>query len=373
MMNNLYQTDLHRIIMSGPGDMSELRKLLDQGVLAARDIVAIFAKTEGNGCVNDFTREYASQSFAHTLAEYRKTSVAEVDSEVALVMSGGTEGVLCPHATLFTRKRVEGVLVGEKRLSIGVAHTRAFLPEELGREAQIQETAIAVRKAMAQAQIEHDEDVHFVQIKCPLLTSYRMTDAVERGFTTVTDDTYASMAYSRGASALAVAVALGEIDLGAAQSALLKDWGVYSNVASVSAGVELNHSAVVVLGNSKKSFSHHKIGHAVMSDALDLNSVFQAYSSAGIGQTPNSWVSPNGHRTHVFAKAESSPNGLIRGFRHTMLDDSDINATRHARAAVGGLIAGVAGCGAIYVSGGAEHQGPPGGGPVAVISELSDD
>ena len=51
-----------------------------------------------------------------------------------------------------------------------------------------------------------------------------------------------------------------------------------------------------------------------------------------------------------------------------MLDNSDINATRHARAAVGGLIAGVAGTGAIYVSGRAEHQGPAGGGPVAVIA-----
>ena len=51
-----------------------------------------------------------------------------------------------------------------------------------------------------------------------------------------------------------------------------------------------------------------------------------------------------------------------------MLDDSDINVTRHARAAVGGLIGGVAGTGAVYVSGGAERQGPAGGGPVAVIA-----
>ena len=46
-----------------------------------------------------------------------------------------------------------------------------------------------------------------------------------------------------------------------------------------------------------------------------------------------------------------------------MLEDTDISSTRHARAAVGGLIAGLAGTGAVYVSGGAEHQGPPGGGP----------
>jgi cyanuric acid amidohydrolase len=71
---------------------------------------------------------------------------------------------------------------------------------------------------------------------------------------------------------------------------------------------------------------------------------------------------------NIFAKAEASPDASVRGFRHTMLDDTDISATRHARAAVGGLISGLAGTGAVYVSGGAEHQGPPGGGPVAAIA-----
>jgi cyanuric acid amidohydrolase len=73
---------------------------------------------------------------------------------------------------------------------------------------------------------------------------------------------------------------------------------------------------------------------------------------------------------NIFAKAEASPDGLVRGRRHIMLDDTDISATRHARAAVGGLIAGLAGTGAVYVSGGAEHQGPPGGGPVAAIARV---
>jgi cyanuric acid amidohydrolase len=54
-----------------------------------------------------------------------------------------------------------------------------------------------------------------------------------------------------------------------------------------------------------------------------------------------------------------------------MLDDSDINSTRHARAAVGGMLAAVSGTGTIYVSGGAEHQGPPGGGPIAVVAKVS--
>ena len=52
-----------------------------------------------------------------------------------------------------------------------------------------------------------------------------------------------------------------------------------------------------------------------------------------------------------------------------MLDDSDIHSTRHARALVGGVLAGVMGDTMLYLSDGAEHQGPPGGGPIAIIGK----
>jgi ring-opening amidohydrolase-like protein len=68
------------------------------------------------------------------------------------------------------------------------------------------------------------------------------------------------------------------------------------------------------------------------------------------------------------AKAEAAHSGVIRGARHTMLDDSDIQASRHARALVGGVLAALAGTTLLFVSGGAEHQGPDGDGPVAVIA-----
>jgi cyanuric acid amidohydrolase len=73
----------------------------------------------------------------------------------------------------------------------------------------------------------------------------------------------------------------------------------------------------------------------------------------------------------VLAKAEPPHGGTIRGARHIMRDDSDINATRHARALVGGVLAGAIGDTRLFVSGGAEHQGPDGGGPVAVIARLT--
>jgi cyanuric acid amidohydrolase len=180
------------------------------------------------------------------------------------------------------------------------------------------------------------------------------------------------MAYSRGASALGVAIALGEIEAPVADSAVLEDWDLYSAVASTSAGIELDHSVIVVMGNSEAASGDLGIAHSVMQDAIDLRGVLGAFASLGMG--PEACLVTGGTQrvVNVFAKAESSPNGSIRGHRHTMLDDSDITATRHARAAVGGLIAGVSGCGAIYVSGGAEHQGPAGGGPIAVIARVAD-
>jgi cyanuric acid amidohydrolase len=50
--------------------------------------------------------------------------------------------------------------------------------------------------------------------------------------------------------------------------------------------------------------------------------------------------------------------------------DSDLDSTRHARAAVGGLLEALKGDGTVYVSDGAEHQGSPGSGSVTVIYEL---
>jgi cyanuric acid amidohydrolase len=69
----------------------------------------------------------------------------------------------------------------------------------------------------------------------------------------------------------------------------------------------------------------------------------------------------------LFAKAEAPPSGLVRGRRTTMLSDADINYERHARAALGAVIASVTGDAAIFVSGGTEHQCAPGEAPIAAI------
>ena len=350
------RTRVLRLPTAGPQDTAPLASAIDRGEVDPTTIVAIVGKTEGNGCVNDFTRGYATLALKLLLAERCHVPLADVEKRVAIVMSGGTEGGLSPHLLVFCRE--EGPTVpSEPRLAIGVGLTRAFKPEEIGRAAQIEETAAAVTRALKDAGIASPADVHFVQIKCPLLTKERIEEATRRNAMTATEDTYHSMAVSRGASALGVALALGEIE-DAPESAICKDWSLYSRVASTSAGVELLRNEIVVLGNAPGWAGDLVIGHDVMKDAIDAAAARRVLEALG------------GETVAVLAKAEAAPSGEIRGRRHTMLDDSDIHSTRHARALVGGVLAGVIGDTLLYVSGGAEHQGPAGGGPVAIIGRV---
>src|SRR5258708_16764601 len=123
-----------RIATKGPGDVSGLLSLIEQGKIDPKSIVAILGKTEGNGGVNDFTREYAVSALCGALAPYVDLPPHRVEERIAFVMSGGTEGVLSPHLTVFTRHNAvdhPSAGISGKRLSIGMAQTRDFLPDEL--------------------------------------------------------------------------------------------------------------------------------------------------------------------------------------------------------------------------------------------------
>jgi cyanuric acid amidohydrolase len=322
----------------------------------------VLGKTEGNGCVNDFTRGFATASYAGLLASRLGTTPAEVERRVQFIMSGGTEGIMTPHVSVFVRRETTVPCRPGKGLVAGIASTRAVAPEELGTMVHVREVARAVEAAMADAGIVDRPDVHFVQIKCPLLTADAIADATAAGKRVATTSTYASMGYSRAAAALGVAQALGEVPTAELGDAVIaRRWDLFSRVASTSAGVELRHNEILVLGNAEGSASDLQITHDVMDDAIDQAAVRRALHAAGCDGAPDRVVG-------VYAKAEASPSGRIRNRRHTMIDDSDINHTRHARAVVSAVIASVVGDPMVYVSGGAEHQGPSGGGPVAVIA-----
>ncbi len=196
---------VHRLSALAPDDVSGLQAGFESGAIEAKSVVGVFGKTEGNGCVNDFSRGLATRALADALRE------AGADAESAcLVMSGGTEGGLSPHFVAFEARSVEAP-ARAGALAVGRARTAKLPHEHLGRLAQVDLVVEGVRAAMRDAGLERAEDVHFVQIKCPLLTADRVAKAEARGASTATRDTLKSMGLSRAASALGVAVALGEI------------------------------------------------------------------------------------------------------------------------------------------------------------------
>lgn len=274
---------VHRVAARHPGDAAAVAALFDSGAMAPGEVVAILGKTEGNGCVNDFTRAYAVEALSQMLATRLGATPAEVQARIALVMSGGTEGGLSPHfLVLGLREAAAATDAAGPALAIGTAFTADLPPEALGRPAQARATAAAVRAAMDQAGIASPGDVHYVQVKCPLLTSARIAAAKARGATVATEDTYHSMGLSRGASALGVALALGEVaEAALTEAAIGADWSLHSGHASCSAGIELLRNEVVVLGNSPAWGGDLVIARDVMQDAIDLPAVQRALRAAG--------------------------------------------------------------------------------------------
>ena len=354
---------VHKLPMNSPSDVSAIERLIDSGEVDPAEIVALIGKTEGNGGANDFTRGFATLSYALALARRLGIAPEDVMKRIAFVWSGGTEGVLSPHATLFTRS--PSPAAGEKRLAFGVGVTRDFAPEEVGTMTEVREVADAVKRAQAEAGIADVSDVHYVQVKGPLLTPAAVADADRRGAKLVTRDPNGSKAFARGATALGVALALGEVEeADLSDGVIARRMDLYSSVANTSAGGELKNCEVLLFGNSERGGGDLRIGHAVLSDVVDAEAVRGAARNAA-GATDSSVDAAR--IVAIFAKAEAPPNGMLRGRRTTMLSDADINYERHARAALGAVITSVTGDAAIFVSGGTEHQCKPGEAPIAAI------
>ena len=361
---------VHRLSMAHPGDVSALAALFDARRLDPAHVVAVIGKTEGNGGVNDFTRGYFTQSLSLLLAARTGRTPEAVMASVPCVLSGGTEGVLSPHYTVFGIDPAAPQGNGrDRRLAIGVAMNAATPAQDVGCAAHARQVAEGVREAMRRGGMDAARDVAFVQVKCCMLTAARAQAAIAQGLSVATTDPNRSMALVRAAGAFGVGLALGEIGEDALQDqAFLRDLSVYSRVASVSAGVEVLVNEIVVLGMSALWSGEFAVAGHTMDDALDIAGVHAALDPLGIRAAPQVNDADRARIEAVLVKCEPDRRGHIRGARHTMLDDTDINAQRHIRGALGGLIAGVLGDTRLFVSGGAEHQGPDGGGLIAVIA-----
>ncbi len=360
--------EVRKVEIKSVSDASGLAELIDDGVFAADDVVAVIGKTEGNGGVNDYTRILSDQAFRGVLLDRGSRSEGEV-KQIPMAWSGGCDGVITPHATIFARvSDDQGIDTDEKRLSVGFAMSEELLPEDIGRPAMVEKVAEGVKRAMAEAGIDDVADVHYVQTKTPLLVQETIADAHARGQTVYTEDTLFSMDISNGTTGLGVAYALGEIDRVPEPEEIGHNHELYSAVASCSSGVELDRAQIVVVGNAPGARSRYRVGHSEMKDAIDQDGIWEAIRSAGLDLPERPHHSDLGGRlVNVFMKCEADPRGKLRGRRQLPLDDSDVHHHRQLKGAVGGVAAATIGDPAVFVSVAALHQGPLGGGPVAAI------
>lgn len=282
-----------------------------------------------------------------------------IPKDAITIFSGGTEGVLSPHVTLVVRSKNNS----PTGLVAAVGHTRDLAPGEVGTADHATSVAETVR-SLVEGLNAKPADVHLALVKCPLLTTAKIEVIRAAGKPPLTSDTYESMALSRYASAIGIASALGELadsDVAAA----LQSKQVWSAKASCSSGAELEDNHIFILATDSSldaSEARVRAASRPMRDAIDAEAVLSLLEQV---------KQANGKVLQVFAKAEADPSGLVRGSRHTMNTDSDVHSTRHARAAVGGLLAGLTGDTQLYVSGGAEGQGAPGGGSLCIVYETS--
>ena len=296
----------------------------------------------GNGCVNDFSRTLSSHVWE-----------PRIPKSAVTVFSGGTEGVLSPHVTFVVRDR------STTGLQAAVGRTRIIEPHEIGTSVHALEVASSIQSILKVSGVATDQ-VRLVLIKCPLLTSEKVKVIKSSGRTPITTDTYDSMAKSRYSSALGIAIALEELEESHLDEAM-RSQSSWSAKASCSSGAELEDCHILIIASDTSPGGLRAVS-GYMSDAIDARAITRLLEQVN---------RESGHVLQVFAKAEADPTGNIRGCRHTMNTDSDIHSTRHARAAVGGLLAGLVGETRLYVSGGAEGQGPPGGGPLCVVYRVA--
>jgi cyanuric acid amidohydrolase len=356
--------DVVKLELASPQDTAGLEAIFRSGRFSADAIVASIGKTEGNGGVNDFSRALADITFRRCLRE-RGTRSAEQIAALPMVWSGGCDGVIAPHVTIFARNGETGP-AAQSRLTIGAAMSEEILPEDIGRPAMIEKIAAGVRAAMSDAGIADAGDVHYVQTKTPLLTVDSVADATRRG-KTVACKVQESSGISNGTAALGVAVGLSEIDMPRTDQ-ICRDLELYSSVANCSSGIEFARAQIVLIGNRAGAGGRYRIGHALMTDMLDMDGVYNAIRVAGLSLPSRPRAEDlEGRLVAMFIKCEPNRSAKLKGRRQVMFNDSDVPYHRHAKAAVGGAVTAAIGDPAVFISVDAMHSGPHGSGPVAAI------
>lgn len=153
------------------------------------------------------------------------------------------------------------------------------------------------------------------------MTPAGIKDAAQRGAQVITADPNRSKSYARGATALGVALGLGELaEHQVTKQVIANDLDQFSEVASTSAGGELSSCEVLLFANSPLATGDYRIGHSLLREAMDVACVSSALRSAGLvliaSQTLNSGPeSPPSSQKQRLLVTATSPGADDHAFR----------------------------------------------------------
>jgi cyanuric acid amidohydrolase len=319
--------------MASPGDGSGVRRALRR--LAIHDVLqlAVIAKIEGTATLNDVSRELAGERVA---AELRRAGGAGLERRSLTLLSVGCEGIITPGGWIIASLR--GRSSQGTGLAVGHARSRPIAMRDRASGKHMRAAADAVRAAMRRAGLDR-RSAELVLIKSPI----RLPGG--------------STAASRGIAALGSALALGELRYSSVgDSSLCADWSLHSSKTMAFSGTETDCCEVLVLGNRPGGDPRLRVDRAQLSDLMDT--------------APLAGLAGGGEARLVFYKAGIARDGTLRGARTTVLS-SEMPSDKQLRAAASGVVAATFGTTRAFISGGAEHQAPPGGCMAAVIRDLA--
>lgn len=344
--------DVYRFEMSAPDDVSALTAALARSQAHNASRLAIVAKTEGTATINDFGRSLAMRAMRDNLA------AAKVRADAQIILSTGSEGIIAPGGYLFAQKA--GASEGLRGLALGMARSPVMAPADLMNERHIAIARQTVSDAIKGAEIEPG-DVALVLAKTPLLTRDMAVDLPDSQKVLAN-----SSAAARSATALGLGIAFGEIaPEDAVPSAILRRHDLYTRRAMIFSGTETDRLEIIVLGN--RPGERPAIRSGLISDLIDIDGLGRIVAGTSEGAFDRARrLAASGRVAAAFLKASVAPDGRLRGNRTTVFS-SDLDPDKHMRAAASGVLGALLGDNRYFISGGAEHQAPPGGCVFAVI------
>ena len=314
--------------------------------LAATTQIVLFAKVPGPATLNDPSRELAQLVFRNALIAAGGEGLL---ARCHIILSVGCEGIGSSGGWLLAD---DGIAAdGPARLVIACAQSAPVPFGARGLPGHVHAVATATSAALEYAGLT-PADVALVMVKSPVRRS--QANATGR---------------SRGAAALGVAVALGEVSAEAITVAAMDDPEFYSCKAMTMSGTETDCAEIVILGNRPGAGGNLRIGSAVLSDLIDVGAARRLLRSlGGVFDAEGVLANPEDLGL-VLLKAGMHQDGTLRG-RSTHMHGTDMPADKHLRAAASGMLASLLGSNDAFITGGAEHQTPQGACLIAAITRV---